>query len=288
MTAAHAGPDPPEPADVDRDAGEPAARLAQQLQALAIAAETAREGLRRVDVIAADDDPDRPGPRVAPQYPRWGWRRAVAFAVQRRMLSRQHLALYARYLAHRARQPHVNFQGLAFLGRDVELLVRRGHGRLVIGPWCWIGSQNSLRAHEGDLRLGAKVVMGSRNVINGYLDIEIGADSLLSDWIYICDFDHRFEDLSVPIRKQGIRKSPVRVGSDVWVGEKVSILRGADIGTGSVIGSQSVVKGVIPPFSVVAGSPARVLRSRLPRGMSPEEGVDRRQRGLPIPGDPLA
>ena len=100
----------------------------------------------------------------------------------------------------------------------------------MIGPWCWIGNDNKLRAHEGQLTLGAKVVMGRDNVVNTYLDIEIGGASILADWIYICDFDHRTERLDVPIKDQGIVKSPVRVGGDVWIGEKATVLRGCDIG----------------------------------------------------------
>ena len=238
--------------------------------------------------MAADDDPDRPSSAGPPRFPRWGWRQAVRFAAERRMLSAEHVRLYGRYAWHRARHREVDFQGIAFIGRGVELLARRGHGRLVIGPWCWIGAGNSLRAHEGSVRLGAKVVVGANNVVNGYLDIEIGADSLISDWVYVCDFDHRYEGLTQPIRKQGIAKSPVRVGEDVWIGEKVSILRGADIGSGSVIGSQSVVKGLIPPFSIAVGAPARVIRSRLPPGMTAAEALDLRARGRPVPGDPLS
>jgi acetyltransferase-like isoleucine patch superfamily enzyme len=156
-----------------------------------------------------------------------------------------------------------------------------------VGPWCWVGSDNRLRSHEGSLRLGAKVVMGRDNVVNSYLDVEIGRNALLGDWIYVCDFDHAHDRLDVPIRKQGLVKTPVRIGEDVWVGEKASILRGADIGSGSVIGSQSLVKGPIPPFSIVAGTPARVIRSRLPKGMTVAEGLALQRAGTPIPGDPL-
>jgi acetyltransferase-like isoleucine patch superfamily enzyme len=224
---------------------------------------------------------------LQPQYPRWGVRRAARFAVEHRMLTPVHVLLYARYARMRLRRPGVTFHGMAFLGPDVDLFARRGRGRLEIGPWCWIGKGNSIRAHEGSVRLGAKVVLGSHNVVNGYLDIEIGADALLSDWIYITDFDHHYGDLARPIRKQGIAKTPVRIGEDVWIGEKASILRGADIGAGSVIGSQTVVKGHIPPFSVAVGAPARVIRSRLPAGMTAEEAIDLRRHGRRIPGDPL-
>lgn len=144
-----------------------------------------------------------------------------------------------------------------------------------------------LRAHEGNLRLGPKVVMGRQNVVNAYLDVEIGEHALLGDWIYVCDFDHAHDRLDVPIKRQGLLKTPTRVGADVWIGEKASVLRGADIGAGSVIGSQSLVRGAIPPFSVAVGSPARVVRSRLPAGMTVEEALALQRADAPIPGDPL-
>ncbi|MEX0593007.1 MAG: acyltransferase, partial [Nitriliruptoraceae bacterium] len=114
-----------------------------------------------------------------------------------------------------------------------------------------------------------------------------GDESLLADWIYVCDFDHRFDRWDVPIRRQGIVVTPTRIGADVWVGEKASILRGADIGDGSVVASHAVVRDRVPPFSIVAGVPGRVIRSRLPAGMDPVEATDILRRGGPIPGDPL-
>jgi acetyltransferase-like isoleucine patch superfamily enzyme len=265
-------------------AGQLAHELAEAYRERAVAAAVAAEGTRRA---AALGNPAEVHGALAPRAPRWGWRRAIRFAVEQRMYTPQYLPLYARYLAQRARHPHVEVEGLVFFGPRVELAARRHHARLRLGPWCWIGADNKLRAHEGSLRLGAKVVLGGANIVNSYLDVEIGANSLLGDWIYICDFDHKFDRLDVPIRKQGIAKTPVRIGEDVWVGEKASILRGADIGAGSVIGAQTVVKGVIPPFSVVVGAPGRVIASRLPKGMTTEEGLALQRGGQPIPGDPL-
>ena len=75
-----------------------------------------------------------------------------------------------------------------------------------------IGDGNAIRCHEGSLRIGDKVVFGKDNVVNTYLDIEIGASTLVADWCYICDFDHRMDDVNVPIKDQGIVKGPVRIG----------------------------------------------------------------------------
>lgn len=262
-----------------------------------VRAATAAEGHRRVTRIAHDAqaeagvDVSRRRPPMRLRYPRWGWRRAVRTAVERRMLTPEYLTFYRRWLWHRARIEvtghHVDLQGMAFIGRRVELRGRPGHGRLVVGPWAHLGDDNKLRAHEGQLTVGAKVVMGRDNVVNTYLDVEIGAAAILADWIYVCDFDHRTDRLDVPIKDQGIVTSPTRIGGDVWIGEKATVLRGIDIGYGSVIASHCLVNRDVPPFSIAVGVPVRVVRSRLPDGMDPEEAHDLVLRGLPIPGDPL-
>jgi acetyltransferase-like isoleucine patch superfamily enzyme len=292
MTALSAPGTPPErPEDLDDDLVDEA--LSHHVDS-AVAAAVAREGYRRVaqleaDLVASSSLPTplalRPPPRL--RYPKWGWRRAVRFAVERRMLGQRYRASFRRYLWHRLTNRHVELQGMAFTGRRVELYARPGHGRLVVGPWCWIGNDNKLRAHEGQLTVGEKVVMGRDNVANAYLDIEIGGATILADWIYLTDFDHRFDRLDVPIKDQGIAKSPVRVGRDVWIGEKASVLRGVDVGDGSVIAAHCLVNDDVPPFSIAVGVPVRVVRSRLPAGMDPDEALALIRAGEPIPGDPL-
>ncbi|HWB70675.1 MAG TPA: acyltransferase [Egibacteraceae bacterium] len=269
------------------DADELAHDLARTHRQLAAAAAVGRAGVLRAEAVAAASEL-APGPAPAGPAPvRWGWRRSLRFGLERGMWLPRYLPLYARYLEQRLRHPHVDMRGLVFFGRRVELHARRHHGRLRLGPWCWIGDGTRLRCHEGNLRLAPKVVMGCDVVVNAYLDVEIGQNTLLGDWLYVCDFDHNHDRVDVPIKRQGLAKTPVRIGEDVWVGEKASILRGADIGSGSVIASQSLVKGHIPPFSIAVGSPARVVRSRLPKGMTPEEALDLQHRGRPIPGDPM-
>lgn len=174
-----------------------------------------------------------------------------------------YLVRYFRFLRLRMFGPRfVICTGFVFLGKNVEFHARKGFGRIVIGPWVHIGDNNQIRAHEGTVTIGAKTVFGQNNTINAYLDIAIGSECIISDSVYLCDFDHRIDRRDVTIRHQGIVKSPVVIGNDVWIGTKVSILRGSHIGAGSVIGANSVVKGDIPVRSVAVGAPARVVKSR--------------------------
>ena len=62
----------------------------------------------------------------------------------------------------------------------------------------------------------------------------------------------------------------ILVEDDCWVGANVVFLDGAHVGRGSVVAAGAVVRGKIPAYSVVAGVPARVLRSRLPNEAPPD------------------
>ncbi len=187
------------------------------------------------------------------------WVRGVLRA---RMYTPRYLAYGLRYLWFRLRNPHVVTRGMVFLARGAEVRCRRGLGHLEIGRWVWVGRGTSIRCHEGSLRIGDKAVFGSNVVVNCYLDVRIGDETLLADWVYVADFDHRFDDPDVPIRKQGIVKSPVAIGRDCWIGEKATVLRGSRVGKGSVVGAHTLVRGRFPDRSVIVGNPGRVVRRR--------------------------
>lgn len=186
----------------------------------------------------------------------------LRWVMQHRAWTPYYLVRYWRLLMLRLRHPEVITEGMVFLGRGVEIEGRPGYGRVVLGRWVHVGDGTALRAHEGTLRVGDKVVFGRHNTVNCYLDVEIGATTLIADWVYVADFDHRFDDLVTPIKDQGIVKSPVRIGPDCWIGVKVSVLRASIVGEGCVLAAHAVVRGEIPPRSVAGGVPAKVIKRR--------------------------
>ena len=191
---------------------------------------------------------------LSPRSLRWAWRH--------RAFTPYHLVRYWRFLRLRLLHPQVVTEGMVYLGKGVELSAREGYGRIVLGRWVHLGDGNRLRAHEGTLRIGDKTVLGRENTFNCYLDLHVGAQCIVADWVYVCDFDHRFDEVDLPIKDQGIVKTPVRIGDDVWLGVKSSVLRGADVGEGTVVAAHAVVRGEVPAYSVVAGVPGRVVRDR--------------------------
>ncbi len=198
---------------------------------------------------------------------------SLRWVIRHRAWTPFYLVRYWRLLLLRLRNPDVVTLGMVFLGRRVEIEARRGYGRVVLGRWVHVGDGTALRAHEGTLRVGDKVVFGRYDTVNCYLDVEIGARTLLADWVYVTDFDHRVEDPDMPIKDQGIVKSPVRIGPDCWLGVRVSVLRGTVVGRGCVLAAHAVVRGEVPDRCVAGGVPARVLKRRSGISAPPRPGA---------------
>jgi acetyltransferase-like isoleucine patch superfamily enzyme len=187
---------------------------------------------------------------------------SLRWIIRHRAYTPWYLVRYWRFLLFRLRNRHVVTRGLVLMDRGVEIYARRGYGRIVLGRWLHLGVDTALRCHEGTLTVGDKSVLGRGVSINCYLDIEIGAAVLFADDIYVSDFDHKFADLTMPIKDQGIAKSRVRIEPDVWIGTKATVARGVVIGEGAVVGANAVVTHDLPPYSVSVGVPARVIKDR--------------------------
>lgn len=117
------------------------------------------------------------------------------------------------------------------------------------------------------------IEIGDNVEINDYVHIgavrhvRIGNGVLIASKVFISDHDHgcyggevAHDRPEVPPALRAPHAAPVVIEDNVWLGELVSVLPGAHIGRGSVIGAGSVVKGRIPPDSIAVGAPAVVIK----------------------------
>ena len=151
--------------------------------------------------------------------------------------------------------------GLCFVGPGVQVEIGR-NARLVLGRWSWIGHGCKIRIHEGEVRIGAKTVMGQECTISAYQRVAIGHECVIADRVMLIDFDHGVVEVERPIRLQGIYKRDVHVGNNCWIGYGACILRGVTIGDNAIVGTSAVVTKSLPDNAVAAGVPARVIRMR--------------------------
>jgi acetyltransferase-like isoleucine patch superfamily enzyme len=114
------------------------------------------------------------------------------------------------------------------------------------------------------IRIGDRSAVGAYSFLGGQGGITIGDDVIMGPNVRIFSENHRFQDFDTPIRAQGEDRAPVSISNDCWIGAGATIVAGVMIGTGSVVAAGAVVTKSVPPFSVVAGVPARVVSSRRP------------------------
>lgn len=99
-------------------------------------------------------------------------------------------------------------------------------------------------------------------IIDGFGGVSIGEGVRIASYTVINTADHQFLDKSKYIYLQGYLCSSVIIENDVWIGSSCCINKGIRIGKGSVVGAGSVVTKDIPPYTVVAGVPAKFIRKR--------------------------
>ena len=111
------------------------------------------------------------------------------------------------------------------------------------------------------LEIGDNSGVGIRAVISG--KTTIGKNVMMGPEAVIFNRNHEHADINVPMCDQGFEiEKPVVIGDDVWIGRRVMIMPGCHIGSGSIIGAGAVVTKDVPPYSVVVGVPAKVIKNR--------------------------
>jgi acetyltransferase-like isoleucine patch superfamily enzyme len=143
-----------------------------------------------------------------------------------------------------------------------ELLEGLDEGRLSIGegtllePGCWV-----TMAPEARIEIGAGCFLNRNTMLAAYREIVIGDHVMFANGCFVSDADHRFDDPATPVPWQGFSsKGPVEIGSNSWFGVNCVVTSGVTIGERCVIGANSVVTRDLPPATIAAGSPARVIR----------------------------
>lgn len=112
------------------------------------------------------------------------------------------------------------------------------------------------------IEIGSRSAVGASSFLGGQGGIRIGDDVIIGPGVRIFSENHRFQETARLIRAQGQDRAPVVIESDCWIGAGATILAGVTVGRGSVVAAGAVVTRSVTAFSVVAGVPARRIRSR--------------------------
>jgi len=113
---------------------------------------------------------------------------------------------------------------------------------------------------DSDLTIGNNSGIGIDCVT---VNMRIGNDAMMGPECVFLPHNHRFDRLDIPMCQQGfIEAEPIVIGDDVWIGTRVIVLPGVKIGSHSIIGAGAVVTKDVPPYAIVAGVPAKIIKMR--------------------------
>lgn len=130
---------------------------------------------------------------------------------------------------------------------------------------CWT-SHNGID-YDPHIIIGDNTAIGEYTQISAVKEVRIGNGVLTGRFVYISDNNHGtscLADLKMqPIKRDLYIKGPVVIEDNVWIGDKASILSGVTIGKGAIVACNAVVTKDVPPYSVVAGVPAKVIKSNI-------------------------
>jgi acetyltransferase-like isoleucine patch superfamily enzyme len=168
-------------------------------------------------------------------------------------------------------------QGRVSIGRDTRLVgaslvVRDALGCSIgIGEGSDIAAAMVLEAAGARIQIGQRTHVGGETLLDSAEEIVIGDDVLIAFGTLIMDhdshsleFDHRRHDVGEWIKGRKdwshVPRSPVHIDDKVWVGTRAIVLKGVHLGVGSVVAAGAVVTHDVPPWMLVAGCPAHIVR----------------------------
>lgn len=130
--------------------------------------------------------------------------------------------------------------------------------KFFLGQYSVIESYCCINNAVGDVIIGDHTRIGLHNTIIG--PVTIGSHVNLAQGITVTALNHNFEDTEKRFDEQGVSTNPVIIGDDIWIGANAVILPGVSIGRHSVVAAGAVVTKDVPPHSLVAGVPAKIIR----------------------------
>jgi acetyltransferase-like isoleucine patch superfamily enzyme len=151
-------------------------------------------------------------------------------------------------------------------GAFINGLSKRG---VVFGDRCTVGRgavvtpSGVLGGEPGEgLRMGDHSNLGAWAYVGCSGFITIGSHVLMGPRVSLLAEDHNAASAEEPIKAQGVTRLPITIEDDVWLGAGSIVTGGVIVGRGSIVAAGSVVTRDVEPFSIVAGVPAKLVRSR--------------------------
>ena len=161
----------------------------------------------------------------------------------------------------------ISFGAFVKLGANVQLNALGTEGIKIgnnasIGDFSKLVVSSSLNNIGSHIKIGNNVGIGEYAYLGGAGGLEIDDSCIIGQYFSCHPENHNFANTHIEIRHQGVTRSGIHIGRDCWIGSKVTILDNVHIGDHCVIAAGAVVNKSFPPYSVIGGVPAKLLKTR--------------------------
>ena len=139
--------------------------------------------------------------------------------------------------------------------------------KIILGDCVKIGAYSNLLSTSHLATFGKGLKMGNNSAVGDFTHfgapggIIIGDDVIMGSYVSFHSENHNFTDKTKLIREQGVTSKGIIIGSNVWVGAKVTFLDGCSVGNHCVVAAGAVVNGNFPDYTVIGGVPAKILKT---------------------------
>ena len=134
--------------------------------------------------------------------------------------------------------------------------------RFCLGDRSVIEDFATINNGVGDVIIGSDSLIGLGCTIIG--PVSIGNFVILAQNVVVSGLNHNYQDIALPISKQGVFTDLVSIDHEAWIGANSSIIPGVKIGRHAVVAAGSIVTHDVPDFCIVAGNPARIIKQYNP------------------------
>ncbi|GAA3736368.1 hypothetical protein GCM10022422_19300 [Flavobacterium ginsengisoli] len=135
-------------------------------------------------------------------------------------------------------------------------------GSIEIGKNCELLYGVILMTYGGKIKIGHSCSINPYTVLYGHGNLTIGNNVLIAGHVLIIPANHRFDDINIPINKQGENRKGIIIKDNVWIGAGCQILDGVIVEEGAIIAAGSVVTKNVKANTIVGGVPAKLIKLR--------------------------
>ncbi|WP_052466566.1 acyltransferase [Beduini massiliensis] len=168
--------------------------------------------------------------------------------------------IYWHILSYKYKLKFKKFGKYSYIAKPLFIDINRGKvitkDKLRIQP----GLRMELLNKDSSILIGENVSIGQNFHITSGGKLEIGKDVVISGNVFITNIDHEYQEINVPILEQKNKITSTVIGDNCFIGYGVSIQAGTKLGKQCIVGTNAVVRGEFPDYSVIVGVPAKIIK----------------------------